>query len=135
MLKNFFLKCRHALSSWTKKCWLCCFYQLLCLLDQRICLCLKRVRLWLEFRINFNWYSMRSFQRVLMRFNNLWIHFIFKEFKWVSPPNAGLSYNQFRKFLKTFLTFTKLFCHHKWNDGRLLLMNMVYWVALMPEFI
>ena len=50
----------------------------------RICFCLKGARSWSEFRINFNQCSMRSFQRALVRFNKLWIHFIFIWFVCVS---------------------------------------------------
>ena len=31
-----------------------------------------------------NWYSMRFFQRALVGFNDLWIHFIFRDFNCVS---------------------------------------------------
>ena len=38
-----------------------------------------------------------------------------------------ITYNQFHNmFHKTFQCFTKFSSHHKWNDGRLLLINMVY---------
>ena len=57
------------------------FCKFLWLLDLRICFHLKRVRPWSEFRINFNQCSMTSFQRTLVGFNNLWIHFIFMQFK------------------------------------------------------
>ena len=50
----------------------------------RICFYLKSARPWLWFRIKFNWYSMRFFQRALMGFNSLWIHFIYREFNCVS---------------------------------------------------
>ena len=61
-----------------------CFCKLLSLLDQRIYFCLKTARSWLELKIKFNRYSMRSFQRTLVGFNNIWIHFIFREFNYVS---------------------------------------------------
>ena len=48
-----------------------------------ICFCLKRARPWLEFRIRFNQYSLRSLQRVLLGFNSFWIHFILRGFYWV----------------------------------------------------
>ena len=46
----------------------------------------------MELSVTFNQYSMRSFQRALVGFNNLWNHLIFKESNWVctskipSPP-------------------------------------------------
>ena len=46
----------------------------------------------MELSVTFNQYSMRSFQRALVGFNNLWNHLIFKECNWVctskipSPP-------------------------------------------------
>ena len=86
------VKCSQALSNWIKKSSLFCLCKFLCLLDLRICFCLKRARPWLELRIKFNRYSIRSFQRALVGFNNLWVHFIFREFNWVamskivSPP-------------------------------------------------
>ena len=80
------VKCSQALSSWIKKSSLFCFCKFLCLLYLRICFCLKRAKPWLEFSIKsiFNQYSMRSFQRALVGFNNFWINFIFREFNWVS---------------------------------------------------
>ena len=80
------VKCIQALSSWIKKSSLFCFCKFLCLLYLRICFCLKRAKPWLEFSIKsiFNQYSMRSFQRALVGFNNFWINFIFREFNWVS---------------------------------------------------
>ena len=61
-------------------------YKFLCQLYLRICFSLKRAKPWLEFSIKsiFNQYSMRSFQRALVGFNNFWINFIFREFNWVS---------------------------------------------------
>ena len=50
----------------------------------RICFGLKKARPWSEFRINFKQYSTRSFQRALVGFNKLWIHFIFILFNCVS---------------------------------------------------
>ena len=80
------VKCSQALSSWIKKSSLFCFCKFLCLLYLRICFCLKRAKTWLEFSIKliFNQYSMRSFQRAFVGFNNFWINFIFGEFNWVS---------------------------------------------------
>ena len=73
---NFLLvKCSQALTNWTNKSSLFCFCKFLCLLDLRISICLKRGGPRLEFRIKFNRYSMRFFQRALVVFNNLWIHF------------------------------------------------------------
>ena len=80
------VKCCQALSSWIKKSSFFSFCKFLCLLYLRICFCLKRAKPWLEFSIKsiFNQYSMRSFQRALVGFNNFWINFIFREFNWVS---------------------------------------------------
>ena len=80
------VKCSQTLSSWIKKSSLFCFCKFLCQLYLRICFCLKRAKPWLEFSIKsiFNQYSMRSFQRALVGFNNFWINFIFREFNWVS---------------------------------------------------
>ena len=80
------VKLSQPLSSWIKKSSLFCFCKFLCLLYLRICFCLKRAKPWLEFSIKsiFNQYSMRSFQRALVGFNNFWINFIFREFNWVS---------------------------------------------------
>ena len=61
-----------------------CFRKFLWLVDLKICFCLKRARPWLEFRFNFNWYSMRSFWRRLLGLNNLWVHIIVIEFNCVS---------------------------------------------------
>ena len=80
------VKCCQALSSWIKKSSFFSFCKFLCLLYLRICFCLKRAKSWLEFSIKsiFSQYSMRSFQRALVGFNNFWINFIFREFNWVS---------------------------------------------------
>ena len=86
------VKCSQALSNWIKKTSLFCFCKFLCLLDLRICFCLKRGRPWLVFSIKFNRYSRKSFQRELVGFSNAWIQFIFRDFDWVlmskilSPP-------------------------------------------------
>ena len=82
--KLLLVKCSQALSNWIKKFSLFCFCKFLCLLDLKICFCLKRARPWLESRIKFYGYSMRSFERALVVFNNLWIHFTFREFNLVS---------------------------------------------------
>ena len=80
----------------------------------RICFCLKRARSWSEFRINFSQYSMRSFQRALVKFNKLWIHFIFILFNCVlvkntqsTPPNGEL--NSVSRRLYFFLFHRKLY--------------------------
>ena len=71
--------------------------------------CLKRARHWLEFRIRFSRYNMRSFQRALVGFNKLGIHFILREFSWVSFPNGKLSYKAggrlFFRFKKKYIFF------------------------------
>ena len=80
------VKCSQALSSWIKKSSLFCFCKVLCPFYLRTCFCLKRAKTWLEFSIKliFNQYSMRSFQRSLVGFNNFWLNFIFREFNCVS---------------------------------------------------
>ena len=89
------VKCSQTLSSWIKKSSLFCFCKFLCQLYLRICFSLKRAKPWLEFKRAkpwlefsiksiFNQYSMRSFQRDLVGFNNFLINFIFREFNWVS---------------------------------------------------
>ena len=78
------VKCSHGLSNWVKKSSLFCFRKCLWLVDLRICFYLKRARPRFWLRTKFNWYSMRFFQRALIGFNNLWIHFIFREFNCVS---------------------------------------------------
>ena len=79
------VKYSQSLFSWIKKSSLFCFCKFWCLLYPRIYFCLKRAKTLLEFSIKsiFNWYSMRSFQRTIAGFNNLWIHFIFRKFNWV----------------------------------------------------
>ena len=80
------VKYSQSLFSWIKKSSLFCFCKFWCLLYPRIYFCLKRAKTLLEFSIKsiFNRYSMRSFQKAIVGFNNLWIHFIFRKFNWVS---------------------------------------------------
>ena len=80
------VKCSQTVSNWIRKSSLFCFCKFLCQLYLRICFCLKGAKPWLEFSIIsiFNQYSIRSFQRALVGFNNFWINFIFREFNWVS---------------------------------------------------
>ena len=80
------VKCSQTLNSWINKSSLFCFFKFLCQLYLRICFCLKRAKLWLEFSIKsiFNQCSMRSFQTALVEFNNFWRNFIFRESNWVS---------------------------------------------------
>ena len=82
--KLLLVKCSQPLSNWIKKSSLFCFCKLLYLLDLKICFYLKRARSWLEVRVKFSRYSMKSFQRALVGLNNFWIHFIFIKFNWVS---------------------------------------------------
>ena len=63
---------------------LLCFCKFLYLIDLRICVCLNKAMPWLELNIKFKQYSIRSFQKPLVGFNNLWIRLVFKEFNWVS---------------------------------------------------
>ena len=82
--KLLLVKCSQRLSNWIKKSSLFCFCKLLWLVDLRVCFCVKRDRPCLWFRIKFNWHSMRFFERTLLGFNNLWMHFIFRDFNCVS---------------------------------------------------
>ena len=59
-----------------------------------------RLLSWLELRIRFNRYSMRSFQKALVRFNKLWIHFIFREFNWVSMFKIPSPYLQMESWAR-----------------------------------
>ena len=77
-------KSSHELSNWIKKFLVFSFCKCLWLVDLRICFYQKRARPWLWFRIKFNWYRVRFFQRALVGFNKLWIQFIFRELNWVS---------------------------------------------------
>ena len=65
------VKCSQTLSSWIKKS--SSLFLQIRVRYLRICFCLKRVKSWLEFSIKsiFSQYSMRSFQRSLVGFNNL----------------------------------------------------------------
>ena len=80
------VKCSQNISSWVKKPSLFYFCKFLCLLYLRICFCLKRAKPWLEFsnKSIFNQYSMRSFQRELVGFNNFWINFFVRKLNWMS---------------------------------------------------
>ena len=82
--KLLLVNCSQTLNNWIKKSSLFCFCKFLFLLNLRICFCLKRAKPWLEARIKFNRYSMRSFRKALVRFNNPWIHLILRKFNWVS---------------------------------------------------
>ena len=67
-----------------KKSLLFCFCKFSCLLDLTICFCLKKAGPWLEFRIKFNRYSIRSFQRLdLITCKSIF----FSMFNWVSMSN------------------------------------------------
>ena len=48
----------------------------------------------------FDTYSMRYFQRALVEFNNLWIHFIFREFNWVSMSKIPSPPLQMKKWVE-----------------------------------
>ena len=95
--KFLLVKCSQELSNSKKESSLFCFWKFLCLLDLKICFCLKRATPWLELRIKFNQYSMRSFQRLLLEFNNLWIHFSFREFNWVTMSKIHSLLSQMQK--------------------------------------
>ena len=72
--KFLLVKCSQVLVNWVENSSLLCFCKFLCLLD------LRRFfvkRLWLEFKIEFNQHSMKSFQRALMGSNNFWIFLSF----------------------------------------------------------
>ena len=77
------VKCRQGLSNCVKISSLFCFCKFLWLAGLKICACLNRTELWLELSIKFNQYSIRSLQKALEGFNNLWIHLVFEEFNWV----------------------------------------------------
>ena len=77
------MKCSQGLSNGIKKSSLFCFRKFLCLVDLRICVCMSRTKPWLELSIKFSQYSIIHFQNESVRFNNLWIHLVFKEFYWV----------------------------------------------------
>ena len=101
-------RCSQALNKWIKKSSLLYFYKLLCLLNLRISFCLNRARSWLTFRIKFNRHSMRSLQSALVRFNNLWIHFIFRKFNWVAMskiPSLPLQMDSWAKCLGGWIFF------------------------------
>ena len=96
--KSLLLKCSQALSSWIKKSSLLYFRKFLCTMGRRIWFCLKRAKPWLEFKIKFNRYSMRSFHRALVGWSSLWIHLILREFNWVSisrMPNPSFQMGSF----------------------------------------
>ena len=99
------VKCSQALSSWIKKSSLFCCCKFLCLLYHRFCFCLKRAKTWLEFSIKsiFNRCSMRSFQRAFVQFQNLWIHFIFRKFNWVSMSKMS---NEFPSAWETWFSLS-----------------------------
>ena len=80
--KLLLVKFNQKLNNWIKRSFF--FLEFLCLLNLRIYFCLKSAKPWLEFRIKFNWYSMRSFQRAMVEFNNLRIYFTFRGFNRVS---------------------------------------------------
>ena len=82
--KSLLVKCSQALSSWIKKSSLLYFGKFLCTMGRRIWFCLKRAKLWLEFKSKFNRYSMRSFHRALVGCSSLWVHLILREFNWMS---------------------------------------------------
>ena len=49
----------------------------------------------MELNIRFNQYSIKPFKKAWVRFNNLWIHLVFKESSWVSMPK--MPYPPFQK--------------------------------------
>ena len=75
------MKGRQGSSNYIKKASLFFVSKILCLVDRKNCVCLKS---WSELSIKFNQCSVRSFQKALVGFNNLWICLVFKEFNWVS---------------------------------------------------
>ena len=96
------------LISLIKKSSLLCVCKFLCLLDPRICFYIKRTRPWLDFRITFYRYSMKSFQKALEGFNNFLIHFIFIEFNWVSmskTPSLPLQMERWARSLGSSIFF------------------------------
>ena len=81
--KLLMMKCSQVLSNWINWYLLFSFCKFWCTLYLRICFCLKRNMPWLEFRIKFIRDSVRSFQRALVGFNNIWIFFIFRYFEFL----------------------------------------------------
>ena len=60
----------------------------------------KKGHFLIKFRIKFNWYNMRFFQRAWAGFNSLWIHFIFREFNCVSEiPNRVIQMEIWARYL------------------------------------
>ena len=62
------VKCSQELIKWLNK---KLFYFCEFLVDLRILFCLNRAKFWLKLSIKFNKYSMRSFQKAMVGFNNL----------------------------------------------------------------
>ena len=83
-VNSLLMKGRQGSSNCIKKASLFFFCKILCLVDLKNCVCLNRTKPWSELSIKFNQCSGRSFQKALVRFNNLWIRLVFKEFNWVS---------------------------------------------------
>ena len=73
IVNSLLLKCRQGLSNCLKKS-LFCFCRFLCLVDLKICVSLNSTKPSLELSVEFNKYSIRSFQKVFLELNNIWIH-------------------------------------------------------------
>ena len=73
IVNSLLLKCRQGLSNCLKKS-LFCFCRFLCLVDLKICVCLNSTKPSLELSVEFNKYSIRSFQKAFLELNNIWIH-------------------------------------------------------------
>ena len=103
--KLLLVKCSQALSNWIKKSSLFCFWKFLCLVDLKICVYLKSARPWLEFRIKFNLYSMRSSQTALVGlliFESILFIYLFILFHWISMskiPSAPLQLKNWSRCL------------------------------------
>ena len=117
--KFLLMKYSQALGNWIKKSSLFYFCKFVSLLDLMIRFCLENARSWLEFRIKFNRYSMRSFQRALVQFINHWIHFSFRDFNWMSMseiPSLPLKKEQFELGNWEIVCFCNFFFNIFWNS-------------------
>ena len=106
-----FSKWRYIFKKKNSLLWFCKF---LCLVDLMIYFCLNRARPWFETSFKFSRYSMRPFQRALVRFNNLWIHASSREFNWVSMSKIPSPHFQMESWARClgghFFSFRRKFC-------------------------
>ena len=83
--------------------WFCKF---LCLDDLRICFYLNKHKPWLELFFKFNQCRMRPFQRALVGFNNLYIHWSSREFNWVYMSKIPSPHFQMESWAIVFSIFS-----------------------------